>query len=174
MIPMNSAKLSILLIWAFAFLALTGCKSTGKHVRWYDGAAMSADKISLLKVPREFDLWKTSPILTVDKIDGRPLVTNSFVGNIASEIELLPGSHELFVSYWDGNYKSTADSQIKFFAEPGDIYELHGAQRERGFSKELFQSLTFQRWYWTCWIVDAKTGKVVAGTPRTTPFKWYE
>jgi hypothetical protein len=173
-VPMNLAKRACLLILAFVFLTTIGCKSTGEHIRWYDGPTMSADKIALLKVQRDVGFWSPGAILTVDKIDGRPLVTNQLTSNIASEVELLPGSHDLYVSYFDGNNRSIVDAQISFLANAGHVYELHGAQVERSFGKELLQSLFFQHWYWTCWIVDAKTKKIVAGKPRETPLHWYE
>ena len=159
---------------AFFLMVATGCQSTGKHVRWYEGPAATSDQVALLKIQRRISLFASGPILTVDKIDGRPLVTEHLMGNNAEEIELLPGPHELLVSYFDGDNRSTADAKISFLAEPGTIYELHGAQKERSFGKELIQSLTFQHWSWTCWIVEEKTKKVVAGTPRGTPFHWYE
>jgi len=97
------------------------------------------------------------------------------MGNDATEIELLPGQHDLEVSYRDSNDNhSTVDAKISFLAEPGNVYELHGAPLERSFGKGLVQTLTLQHWYWTVWIANADTHAVVAGTPRETPMHWYE
>jgi hypothetical protein len=151
------------------FLVTAGCKTTGEHVRWYSGPPQQPNKIALLKVQRG------NIMLTVDKIDGQSLTKGEFVGNNTAEIELLPGEHDLELSYRDTNdYHSTTDKRLTFFAEPGQTYELHGAPLERSFGKLLMQSLFFQHWYWTAWIVDAKTQKVVAGMSRETPVRWYE
>jgi hypothetical protein len=150
----------------------SGCRSTGAHVRWYPGPPLSTNQVALLKVQR--DIWTV--ILTVDKIDDQPLATSLFMGNNTKEIELPPGHHDLEVSYRDSNnYKSTADTKIGFLSEPGMVYELRGAPRERSLGKTLTQAFTLQvNWYWTCWIVDTRTNEVVAGIPRETPLHWYE
>jgi hypothetical protein len=149
----------------------TGCKTTGNYVRRYDGPPAETNKVALLKVQR--DIWTVT--LTVDKIDGQFLTTNKFVANVTSKIELMPGQHDLEVSYRDANdYRSTTDRQISFFAEMGKTYELRGAPLERSFGKAFTQALFFQHWYWTLWIVDSETQKVVAGNPRETPLHWYD
>lgn len=35
-------------------LGLAGCATTGKHVQWYEGAALATNEIALLKVQRDF------------------------------------------------------------------------------------------------------------------------
>jgi hypothetical protein len=81
----------------------------------------------------------------------------------------------LEVSYRDSNDNhSITDAHISFIAEAGKVYELCGAPGERSFGQAFSQTLFMQHWYWTVWIIDAKTQKVVAGTPRKTPLHWYE
>jgi hypothetical protein len=152
------------------FFAVTGCKTTGRYVRWYDGPPAETNKVALLKVQRDGNI-----ILSVDKIDGQLLTKGEHIVNTASKIELLPGHHELLVSYRDSNgNRSTRDSIISFDAEMGKSYELRGAPRERGFWKDFWQTLTWQHWYWTLWIIDSESKNVVAGIPRETPLHWYE
>ncbi|HEY5298677.1 MAG TPA: hypothetical protein VIK59_12225 [Verrucomicrobiae bacterium] len=146
------------LFFLFAMIGIlfmaTGCKTTGNYVRWYDGPPAETNKVALLKVQR--DIWTVT--LTVDKIDGQSLTTNKFVANVTSKIELMPGQHELWVSYRDADDKrSTADMQISFLAEMGKTYELRGAPLESSFGKAFTRALFFQHWYWTLWIVDAET-----------------
>lgn len=155
---------------AMAFLS-TGCQTTGRHVAWYDGPPMTTNQIALLKVQRDF--WTV--VLTVDKIDGRPLAKGVSMRNNTAEIELLPGQHDLEVAYRDSDgYVSKTNAKISFDAEMGKSYELLGGPRERSFGKAIVQGLTFQDWYWTLWIVDAQSKKVIVGTPRATPWHWYE
>ena len=160
----------LLAVTAIIFIT-TGCQTTGKHVRWYDGPPAETNKIALLKVQR--NVWEV--VLTVDKIDEQLLTKEKFMGNNTSEIELLPGQHNLEVSYRDDNgNRSTSDAKISFSAEAGKVYELRGAPGERSFNKAFTQTLFMQHWYWDLWIIDAETQKVVAGKPRTTPLHWYE
>ena len=166
----NITRLFFLFAMIGVLFVATGCK-TNSYVRWYDGPPVQTNQVALLNVQR--DIWTVT--LTVDKIDGQPLVTNKFVTNVTSKIELMPGEHDLWVSYRDsGDNRSTADAQITFFAEMGKAYDLRGAPLERSFGKEFTQTLFFQHWYWTLWIVDAETKKVIAGNPRKTPLHWYE
>jgi hypothetical protein len=163
------------LFFLFAMIGIlfmaTGCKTTGNYVRWYDGPPAETNKVALLKVQR--DIWTVT--LTVDKIDGQSLTTNKFVANVTSKIELMPGQHDLEVSYRDDNdNRSITDAKISFDAEAGKIYELRGAPGERSFGKAFTQTLFMQHWYWDLWIIDTETQKVIAGTPRTTPLHFYE
>jgi hypothetical protein len=168
---MNIARQLPLFVLISILFATVGCETTGQHVQWYSGPPKETNKIALLKVQR--DGWTVT--LTVDKIDGQPLAKGKFMGNNTAKIELLPGLHDLDVSYRDDNdNRSTSDDRISFVAEAGKTYELRGAPLERSFTKDLLQSLTFQHWYWTVWIIDTKTQKVVAGTARETPLHWYE
>jgi hypothetical protein len=162
--------------WVAGLMAIviisTGCGSTGKHLNWYAGPALGPDKVALLKIQRNF--W--GAILTVDTIDGQPLKKKTLANNNTEEVELLPGQHELQVSYKDaGNDRSVSDAKISFLAEAGKNYDLLGAPCERSFGKEMAYALTLHTtWYWTLWIVDSQTKKVIAGEPRTTPVHWYE
>jgi hypothetical protein len=168
---MNTIRLfSLFAVIGILFVA-TGCKSTGRYVRWYVGPPLETNKIALLRVQKNV----LTVVLTVDKIDGLSLTKSKFMGNIASTIELMPGQHELWVSYRDSDdNRSTTDAKLSFVAEPGKIYELRGAPLERSFGKAIGQELLFQHWYWTSWIINAETKKVVAGIPRKTPLHWYE
>ena len=169
--PVTITRLPFWFALAGVLFIATGCKTTGKHIRWYDGPPADTKKVALLKVQKS--VWTV--VLTVDKIDGKSLTKGKSMSNNAREIELLPGQHELWVSYRDsGDQRSTKDAQIHFTAEMGKSYELLGAPLERSFGKTLAQQLLLQHWYWTIWIVDSETKKVVAGEPRTTPLHWYE
>ena len=135
---------------------------------------MQTNSVAILLVPRTVSLWNARVILTVDKIDGKPIVHEKFTANIAEKIELLPGEHQLWVAYFKGGVRSVHDAQISFVAEPGKTYELNAAEEDRSFGKALRQELFFGRWHWTIWVVDAGSKKVVAGIPRETPLRWFE
>jgi hypothetical protein len=159
-----------LLFVAMAFIS-TGCQTTERHVAWYDGPPKGTNEIALLKIQKD----PRAGILCVDKIDGQLLTRGKPIGNGTCEIELLPGQHDLDVSYQDlDKHHSITDAKIDFEAETGKNYELHGAPGDRSFGKEFKQDLFREDWYWTVWILDAQTKKVVAGVPRTTPMHWYE
>jgi hypothetical protein len=167
----NIVRLFFLFGMTGVLLVATGCKTTSNYVRWYDGPPVETNKVALLKVQRDI----STVTLTVDKIDGQSLTTNKFVANVTSKIELMPGQHDLEVSYRDDNdNRSTTDAQISFNAEAGKTYKLCGAPGERSFGKAFTQTLFMQHWYWELWIIDAETQKVIAGKPRTTPLRWYE
>jgi hypothetical protein len=145
----------------------TGCQNLSRHIRAYDGPPLATNQIALLKVQ-----WELAHVmLSVNKVDDkRPK------RYFASEIELLPGLHLLEVSYRDSSgFKSTQDATIGFDAAAGSIYELHGEAFEMTLKQMITKEFVpFSHWKWTLWIVDAGTGKVVAGIPRTTPLHWYE
>jgi len=152
-------------------LALVGCSTTGRHVRWYEGQPLSTNEIAVLRVQRG-----GSVNLAVDQINGERLDKGKkVVANTTTRIELRPGKYDLMVQYLDtGGARSVGDARIDLTAEAGKIYELHGAHGERSFGDEWKLAIVGGRFAWTIWIVDAATGRTVAGTPRETPLHWYE
>ena len=152
-------------------LMLAGCGTTGRHFQAYQGTPTNTNEVVLLKVQRNISFNAI-----VETIDGISLKNGKWwVDNNTREIELLPGKHDLEVAYADSNNShSISNAPISFVAEPGRAYELHVAPLERSFTKELLTSFPGGHFWWTLWITDAETKKVIAGEPRATPIHWYE
>ena len=160
----------LLLLLIIPFM-LAGCSTTGKLVRAYQGAPANTNEIALLKIQRNLSFSAT-----VVSVDGASLNKgDKHIVNNTREIELLPGKHELEVAYADSNQgRSISNAPISFVAEAGKTYELHVAPLERSFGKGLRDELIGGSYFWTLWIFDAETKKVIAGQPRETPIHWYE
>lgn len=149
---------------------LTGCSTTGKRVRCYDGPVRPTNEVALLKVQRK--VFQNSAIVqTVDDMDirkGKSL-------NTAKEIELIPGSHSVGFCYiGSGGGTSVSNATLTFTAEAGGVYELHVAPIDEGAGKAFSLALSGGHFYWTGWIIDANTKNVLAGKPREDPLRWYE
>src|SRR5688572_17486580 len=100
-------------------LAVAGCKTTERHVRWYPGPPLSTNEIARLKIQRDFG----GVNVPVNKINGEPLAKDPKRGNVTKEIELLPGNYDLMVGYFvptpNGISQSLSDAPISFTAEAG-------------------------------------------------------
>lgn len=160
----------LLLLLLPAFLT-AGCKTTGRHLQSYEGAPMKKDQVALLQIK-----YNDGANLRVDTIDGKPLNKGKwYILNNTREIELLPGSHDFEVGYFDANGgRSTSDIPIGFNAETNKIYQIEAARGERSFGQELSLDLFGGHFPIMLWIADKETGKVVAGKPREAPIHWYE
>ena len=77
------------------------------------------------------------------------------------EIHVLPGAHEIQFSFFDADKWAKAPCSVRFVAEPGVNYDIHGAETGT-FSQKLFSSGWGSR-PWTGWIVDTRSGRVVGG-----------
>jgi hypothetical protein len=165
--------MKVIAVWIFLVLAaaVTGCSTTGRHVQWYPGQPLETNQVALLKVQRDFGGIN----VPVDKINGESITKKlKCYNNTAKEIELLPGQYDLSVCYLNTDCHSTEDVQLSFTAEAGKIYKLQAASEEMSFGKLVALEAAGGQSTWTAWIVDAATGKVVAGQPREAPFHWYE
>lgn len=164
-------KITFIFICLISLLAVSGCSTTGRHVQWYEGQALSTNKIALLKIQRDFGGIN----LRVDRINGKPLERGKHCINNTEQIELLPGLYDLSAAYSDSNrFQSISDASISFTANAGKVYEMRGALQELSFMKGLSLVAFGGRATWFLWILDAGTGEVVAGTPRKVPIHWYE
>lgn len=157
-------------------LVFIGCSTTGKHVRWYEGAPRDHCDIATLKVRRTL---RYSSMAFVESIDSKPLNKgNRRTANTTKEIELLPGKHTLEVSYGDANMgRSLSNVVISFNFQPGRVYELRVAPVapiHPSFGAGLKRILIGERYLWTAWIVDLQTNEVVAGRAREETLHWYE
>src|SRR5687768_9171036 len=80
-------------------VVLVGCVTTGKHVRWYEGAPLAPSEVAMLKVRRTME---ARSLAFVEIIDGVPLGKGKrHIPNTTKEIELMPGTHTLEVAYGD-------------------------------------------------------------------------
>jgi hypothetical protein len=154
-----------------AVIFLSGCSSTGKHVRWYPPPPRDAREIALLKV--QHSVFYASAL--VETIDGEALRKEHwFTGNNTVEIELLPGSHTLGVAYVEGKTTSVSNAPLTATFEAGHTYDLRVAQLDAGAARTMVTA-AFGGWgWWTAWITDVNTKEVVAGKPRLEPRRWYE
>ena len=158
---------------AFAIAtSVTGCTTTGEHVRFYDGAPLKTNEIVLLKIERGISNCRAF----VWNVDGKPLGNpHGFNRNNTIEIEMLPGTNTLQFSYQDDSLShSITNMTLTFYGQAGQIYELHVAPINDGFGKHLERDFFGGRFFWTAWIIDTQNGEVVAGRKREEFFHWYE
>lgn len=166
----NSQKLALYSLVCFSLL-LTGCRTTGRHVQWYEGTPLASTETALLKVQR--GVFKESAI--VEAIDGTSVRRGKkSVMNTAKEFELMPGTHSVEFSYvdTDGGH-SISNAVLSFACQAGEVYELHVALVNEGFRAALSKAVG-GNFKWTAWIVDTKTEEVMAGNRRDEPLHWYE
>ena len=152
-------------------LSTTGCDTTGKHVRWYDGSPRMANEVVILKVQRD-----PQPVL-IDKIDDVPFLKGKIFHNYnTTEIEFLPGAHTIEVRYFDAaGRRSTANIKLDLSCELGHEYELHSAPCDESFGKLLKQMTIGGTGQWTAWeFAMPKAREVVAGSARKEPYRWFE
>jgi hypothetical protein len=147
--------MQIVFLWICSVLAVmvTGCETTGRHVQWYGGQPLSTNEIALLRLQR----GDNGVYLHVNRINGERL-------DRAAEIELMPGNYQLSVAYYGIDGHSSADANISFTAEAGKTYDLRGGERKQRIPAAFGRE-------WTIWILEAGTGKLVAGSPRGTPYE---
>lgn len=150
---------------------MTGCSTTGRHVRSYDGPPRPAGQVARLKLGRS----SRGPSALVWSIDGRDLRQGrKWVWNTTAEIELTPGSHAVELSYWEPGLYSISNVTLAFVCEAGHGYELHVAPLDEGVCETLWKMTVGGRFRWTAWIIDAQTKAVVAGWRREEVLHWYE
>jgi len=150
-----------------AMVVATSCAT--KVVRTYPGEQLSPDQVAILHCHREFG---GSSVL-LESVDGA-VPGQGF--RYAEEVELRPGEHTVQVSYTDFDSHSTSNARLTFAAEPGGRYELRGARLKSGFWSEIGKKFQSYFWpasgRWVVWVVDTRTGAVVAGKePQQGLFK---
>ncbi len=160
-------------------LGLAGCSSTGKHIRWYEGASLGSSEVAVLRIQR--GLFQYSAF--VEAIDGKSIRKLEHIAskegatldrNNTEEIELLPGIHSVEFGYYGGHAHSVSNAMLVVDFKAGRTYELHAARIDEGFMREFSKTLAGGYGYWTGWIIDAETKEVLAGKARTQPLRWYE
>jgi len=147
--------------WIVCAIAVfsTGCGGTPKYLRWYDGPALESNKVSILKIHQ--DSWRAA---MVDVIDGAPIRKSKQPEfNNTETIELLPGEHQLTVSYIDTNGHSLSPAILSFKAEGGHLYELYAAPEKRTSAQVLGSMFFGGKYHWTAWIIDGRSKELVAG-----------
>jgi hypothetical protein len=165
----NSLRIlmKVRLLWIVCAIALfsTGCAGTPKYLRWYDGPALEANKVAILKIDQ--DSWHAA---MVDEIDGASI--RKFKGpefNNTETIELLPGKHQLSVVYMDTHGHSISPAILSFKAEAGHLYELYTATEKRKSAHGLGAILVGGKYYWIAWIIDSGSNQVVGGEKWEDP-----
>jgi hypothetical protein len=158
-----------------AALLLTGCRTTGEHINWYQGQPRPTNEVSLVKFQRDPLTHRTVLIWKVDGTDisKRPDLVDSHetVGiNNTTQMELLPGMHTLELAYARDNEQSIQNIPINLNCQAGHVYDafvtriyndkdhpdrFHLFSLKYGFDSETF--------YLAAWIVDEQTDEVVAG-----------
>jgi hypothetical protein len=157
----------IKLVLILLALGCAGCTTANK--RLYEGPPRERAGVAVLKVQ-----WKaTGHSARIETIDEKPVEKGrAFALNI-KEAELLPGTHTLEVSYFDGGVKSFKNIPLTFTCRAGGVYELRVAPIDEGFGN-MVAVAAGGHGHWTAWIMDAGTKEVLAGKPRTTKLRWYE
>jgi hypothetical protein len=158
---------------AFA-LAIAGC-ATAPPRQMYSGAALPADQIAVIAIPRPEipGLFSTMPMgwIEVRAVDGQPVPMNE---GHPPEIHLLPGQRRLTLRYLYsaggggllGALVETAmvegltkrfERDLLLDAQAGHNYVIRFEVRRPG----MFAPVT--QWTVDYWIEDLATGAVVAG-----------
>ena len=160
--------------WIVCALAIlsTGCASTPKYLRWYDGPPLESQKVAVVKIHQ--DPWHSCAL--VEAIDGAPIrKAKGPEFNNTETLELLPGKHQLEVSYLDSNGgHSISDATIEFTSEEGHSYELFVAPENRTSGQVLGSMFFGGKFHWTAWIIDCESKKVVAGEKWEQPARRYQ
>ena len=148
----------------------SGCRTTGKHLNWYQGSQRATNEVALLKLPRN---PMSGYSLIIDTIDGTN-VSKIFTINNTTQIELLPGKHTIGVFFMAGNWRSVTDIKISFDCEASHVYGVFVSPTQ--ISRHGMEVKDFLGGIWggkcllTAWIVDGNTKKVVAGQRDTKYF----
>jgi hypothetical protein len=138
-------------------------------MRLYQGSPRRSAEVAVLKVQ-----WKLlEPSARIETIDGTPVEKGRAFAKNIKEAELLPGTHTLEVSYFNGSIRSINNATLTFTCKAGGIYELHVAPVDEGVGR-AFVVAAGGRGHWTAWIIDADTKEVLAGQPRPDSLHWYE
>ena len=158
-----------------ATLTLTGCRTTGKHINWYQGQPRATNEVSLVKFQRDPLSHRTVLIWKVDGTDIRKrpdlIDSHKIVGmNNTTQLELLPGMHTLELAYVRDNERSVQNIPIKITFEAGHIYDVFMARisNDKDYPEKFhFFSLKYgfgkESFYLAVLVVDEQTGEVVAG-----------
>jgi len=146
----------------------TGCRTTGEHVNWYPGPPRGTNEIGLVKFQHDFLYGRAVFLQRIDNARfgmGHPY-------NNTRQIELLPGLHDLELSYFDGNSgaQSVDNFSINFNCQGGHVYDLFAApiQNSKEFPAKF--GLLHETFYLATWIIDEQTEAVVAGNRFTKYF----
>lgn len=153
-------------------LLSVGCASTPKHLRWYEGPALGTNNVGILKIHQD----PVHYVAFIQAIDGASINEGKGqVFNNTEDVELLPGKHEVAVSFMDTNGgRSLSNAILSFKSEASHVYELYVAPIKRGLGEVLGTMVVGGKYNWTAWIVDCGSDKVVAGQKRDEPLHWYE
>jgi len=150
-VSLSRHRPALALVW-FGLSLLAACGGTQK-IRGYSAAAPPPEHVATLRT----DGW-SGERTEVERIDGVPVRENApAFGN--QEIELPAGMHTLEVSCPG----STRNFALSFDARPGGQYELQSTRVKDGFWSELWLHYAGGSSRWVAWIVDTRTGDVVAG-----------
>jgi hypothetical protein len=151
----------------FLVLGCAGCATP--HMRLYDGPARASAETAVLKIQ-----WNPlGPSARIESINGKSLQKGRVFAVNLKQVELLPGTHTLEVSYFHGPASSINNATLTFTCKAGGLYELHAAPIDEGFGR-AFSVAVGGRGHWTAWIIDAESQEILAGEPRTTALRWYE
>lgn len=148
----------------------TGCRTTGAHLNWYSGTAHPTNEVGLLKLQHDFPNGRREIVWSVDGVriwKGAGGLGKYALFNNTGEIEFLPGTHTLELSYIadiPSRSYSTTNFEINFDCQAGHTYDLYAAPiaNSEEFPHKL-DLLLHVRFYLAVWIVDEQTEQVVAG-----------
>lgn len=124
-----------------ALVSCAGPSPITEACRTYDGEPLSKDKVAVLTLA---GAWKKGAEVAL--IDGKPILKPPACD--ARAIELLPGVHDVHVTYYVSKIVGFGAVQLRFHAEAGRIYDF--AVTGSYFSPDQ------------CSIEDKTLGKVVA------------
>jgi len=142
----------VLALLVLGLVLLVGCGGTQK-IRGYSAAGPPPEHVATLRT----DGW-SGERTEVERIDGVPVRENApAFGN--QEIELPAGIHTLEVS----RPGSTRNFALSFDAQAGGQYEVQSIRLKDGFWSEIWLHYAGGSSRWVAWIVDTKSGEVVAG-----------
>lgn len=161
---------SFLSVTCVVALFTAGCASTPRYFRSYDGPALESNKVAILKIHQY--RWRGA---MVDVIDGVPIrKTKRPEFNNTETIELLPGRHQLEISYMDTNGYSTSPAILSFTSERNHVYELFAAPEKRTSGQVLGAMFFGGKYHWTVWISDCGNNEVVAGEKWEDPSRQFK
>lgn len=145
---------------ALVLLVGSGCGAP-KIVRAYPGAERPSSEVALVKGADGGSVAQEG-LIFIAVVDGVRVDHGHWVWDRLGGVTVEPGVHVIEVAMKRGTGNSVALLPLRFAVEAGGEYEIHGAELVETFGGELAKAFT-GRGRWQAWVVDVRTGAVIAG-----------